>query len=101
MSDEDPMPKGRAKKNRKRWCGGHEGREHIPVVTKSNYAGGFQCGYRKYAWGAYRYKVSGVEYSCWHEISCQKCHKTLKYRSDSCPDRIAAWDKYVKETEKK
>jgi len=101
LSDEDPMPKGRAKKDRKRWCGGHEGREHIPVITKATWAGGFQCGYRKWSWNRSGAPLTGTSYSCWHEVTCQKCHKTLKYRSDSCPDRVGAWDKYMKEKENK
>jgi hypothetical protein len=100
LSDEDPMPKAPAKKNKKRWCGGHEGREHVPVTTKAKYSGGWQCGYRKQSW-RFRGTVvgDGVVYSCWHEVTCEKCHKTLTYKSASCPDRVGAWDKYMKEKE--
>lgn len=100
LSDEDPMPKGPAKKNKKRWCGGHEGREHVPIITKSKSVGGWQCGFRPEFW-AWRSKqmARGIVYTCWHEVTCQKCCKTLRYRSDSCPDRVGAWEKYMKEKE--
>lgn len=97
-SDEDPMPKGPAKKNKRRWCGGHEGREHIPVVTKATWAGGWQCGYKENRWHKNHYAPKEY-YACWHEVTCEKCHKTLKYRSDSCPDRPYALQEYLKKKE--
>ena len=98
LSDEDPAPKAPAKKNKRRWCGGHEGREHIPIITKSTWAGGFQCRYTDQKWRKKHY-TTGTVYACYHEVTCEKCHKTLRYKSDSCPDRLAAWDKYMKEKE--
>ena len=93
----------RSRKDRKRWCGGHVGREHVPTIrlskwgrywadTNSPHAG---CKWiEKHHWeftltsrewvgtGEYRWR-------CRHEVGCERCGKVLGGQMGvgrRCPD---------------
>lgn len=76
-----------AKKNRKRWCGGHQGREHTPeMVFMPN--GNHVCKWWTYLVGNHRQGlVEHRDWICQHRDVCQKCGKVLGYPSlFRCPD---------------
>jgi len=76
--DQDPERKPRAKKNRKRWCKGKEGREHIPTIEFSPMwmSLGRKC-HRDSHW-----------YGCYHQRVCKTCGKVLEWSIpvSECPD---------------
>jgi hypothetical protein len=102
----------RARKDRRRWCGGHVGREHVPVVRMSKWGryhdtAGHEhaghCGWRpRYRWlrtgervpdGALERRhgiytvIDRYTWSCWHERGCERCGKVLELTlGRQCPD---------------
>lgn len=103
-------PKHRSRKDRRRWCGGHVGREHVPVIRLSKLAmwrrdRGYgatcqwQARYRWLRWGEPEELIgrrgrhgttviSGYRWSCTHERGCERCGKILDpfLRDRECPD---------------
>lgn len=101
----------RARKDRRRWCGGHVGREHVPTVRmgKSYWTsaaigrGETLCRWSpRYRWlredervpegarsrrhGMYTV-IDRYVWSCSHEIGCTVCGKILeRYLGRRCPD---------------
>lgn len=69
---------GRGKKNRKKWCGGHAGRAHIPEWIKwTNY----DCSRLQDD-----HIPSGLN-CCWHRSVCKVCGKVLSYGElKTCPE---------------
>lgn len=77
--------KAPGRKDTTRWCGGHVGREHEPVVSMRPGAHVQACGVRP--------SLIHPERSTWHcshNISCADCHKVLDVATaEDCPDRVA------------
>lgn len=101
----DTMPRGRGRKDTKRWCRGKVGTEHEPRVEyRSQY--GHACGWMWWYRGGV--KDSGY-WSCHHSEVCQRCGKVLRHlKAEECPVfagqlemaragtlRGAAWDAYL------
>jgi hypothetical protein len=100
----------RARKDKRRWCGGHVGREHVPATRLSKWGtyrqttGGHVCGWHpRYRWlrdgepipeGAIRHSggrwysvITGYRWECSHEIGCERCGKVLEPRiGRRCPE---------------
>lgn len=72
----------RAKKDRKRWCGGRKGREHMPEVTLPPNVPGWKKEYCKPApdW-AVRW---GWRIFCDHAIICKSCGRVMG-QPEVCP----------------
>jgi hypothetical protein len=85
----DEWKKSPSKKDRKRWCGGHVGREHQPVLQLEKYANslGRTCGMGQRWTFATRGFVE--QWICWHQDVCSVCGRIMGYRIDaeSCPSR--------------
>jgi hypothetical protein len=71
----------KSRKDRRRWCGGHKGREHVPVVTLNAW-GNQACGMRDRIWRR------PPEWVCYHAVTCARCGKVLQYRAPECPDEV-------------
>ncbi len=65
----DDPPTQPAKKDRKRWCGGHVGREHEPVCLPHT-----------------KFKLKGTEK--WRDLSCKVCGKLLDHYWPMTWDKI-------------
>lgn len=100
----------RSRKDRRRWCGGHAGREHAPVVRLSTLAVSWEkartpkrCGwYPRYRWlradertpadaierpGGRYTVIDRYVWSCHHERGCDRCGKILEPGlGRQCPD---------------
>lgn len=76
MGRPEPQPQQRAKKDKKRWCKGHVGREHDPVIVK-------QEGY----WHDKPCSNDGW-FGCHHTEKCENCGRRLRYFLDpkDCPE---------------
>lgn len=77
--------RGRARKDRQRWCGGHEGRAHEPVIVEHPDGVHTRCEpapafWERNGWGTWR---------CIHRLECARCHRVLERQidPDSCPVR--------------
>lgn len=95
-------PRHRSRKDRKRWCGGHVGREHVPVIRLSKWGvhrrsrGVATCGWReRHHWEftlTERYWVGTGDWwwSCDHERGCERCGKILQPFGigRECPDYV-------------
>lgn len=88
-SDEEMMP-WRSHKDRRRWCGGHKGREHTPIARVAGYWDSTirrfpnaQCGDMLYRWSRKPW--------CKHELVCAACNKVLIHSelwdTGHCPER--------------
>ncbi len=87
-------PRHRGRKDRKRWCGGHEGREHIPGPPEPNHNynwrhlfGSDLCHPRP-GWSKGLYAWKDPDWWCNHYIRCIRCTKILNENlgATECPD---------------
>lgn len=72
---EREVPRHRARKDRRRWCGGHVGRKHEPTITLSH------GGQRRVAEGrpaCGRLSWRPTTWACAHEERCTRCGKILR-----------------------
>lgn len=76
------VPRPRAKKDRRRWCRGREGIEHIPALTCDRQWGNGPC-----SWGLSYYQGLHLAWRCQHRRRCTVCHKVLDYtiKTEECP----------------
>mgnify|MGYP000845342257 CR=1 FL=1 len=75
------------RKNRKRWCGGHVGREHKPVVEYDHTLKSLtHCGPRRSSLA----EDSDRVWHCIHTTVCATCGKVLDLlgANTPCPDRV-------------
>ena len=107
------LPRHRSRKDRRRWCGGHVGREHEPVVRESKWATwrrdrGVSTDHTGCRW-APRYRwlraderihadaqlrpggrymvIDRYVWNCDHELGCDRCGKVLESTlGRKCPD---------------
>ena len=78
----------RARKDRKRWCGGHVGREHTPETVVSHWAKawGGKCRIVKTRLAAPYGPPTVPNYViCYHAVRCSRCGKYLQNVVDECP----------------
>lgn len=85
------VPKHRSRKDRKRWCGGHIGREHVPVIRMSKLGLYWLaqrpdkpvCGWlEQHHWevsvlGRAWVGTGEWKWRCQHEEGCDRCGKIL------------------------
>lgn len=79
---DDSWRKVRGKKDRRRWCGGHPGREHEPVIVVSNYLARPGFGVCRFPqWAPQRWW-------CRHRRQCSRCGRILEWAlgAGDCPD---------------
>lgn len=87
-------PGKRRRKDTRRWCRGHPGREHQPQTIRGSRYGIWadKCGPRR-GW----LRRPAGPWLCWHEIRCQACSKVLVYsfsmKPGQCPDWLARHDR--------
>lgn len=83
-SADDGWRKKPGRKNRARWCGGHEGREHQPTIVLDKTLAGFtscrplsRTGQKSHVW------------TCIHVTVCGVCGRTLRGLGEGteCPER--------------
>jgi len=77
-ADDSWRPGARKRKNTKRWCKGHVGREHVSELTVSTrWTRVYTCG--RPAEGRASYSGSDPDWTCYHEEVCQNCGKVLRW----------------------
>lgn len=82
-ADAPDMPRYRARKDRKRWCRGKVGVEHVPKVVMSKTwvyvltRDGKERGCRWLSMN-YWHPEKHQRYACYHERRCTQCGKVLK-----------------------
>ncbi|WIB65446.1 hypothetical protein [Curtobacterium sp. MCBD17_040] len=75
------------RKNTKRWCKGHVGREHTPIIRiNTRWTRVYTCGLPRpgtfdYLFGRDR------DWTCYHEEACSRCGKVLRLSlpKSECP----------------
>lgn len=89
----------KAKKDTRRWCGGHKGREHEPEIVLDKYVASLRR-FRveperaKCAWTLWFVRGDLVNtrphFSCGHQRRCATCGKVLDFRvlPEQCPDYV-------------
>lgn len=89
----------KAKKDTRRWCGGHKGREHEPEVVLDKHVEAFRRFLAdpqraKCAWTLWFIRGDLVatqpHFSCAHMRRCSTCGKVLDFRvlPEQCPDYV-------------
>lgn len=77
------VPRHRSRKDRKRWCRGKVGVEHVPETVLRA---------RRYVWSdggpaCFRPEWNPERWHCWHRIRCASCGRTLRDGvGRECPD---------------
>ena len=87
-SDEwKPTP---GKKDTRKWCKGHPGREHKPTVVMGKWAVGYKSFTCKPRTGADRFwwPMDKHGWMCFHEVVCEVCKKRLADTPDRCPENV-------------
>lgn len=104
IAPEEPT-KRRARKDRRRWCRGKVGVEHVLVIQKSKndrYVNS-DCEWRcEHHWSAFLYgkrwvSTDEVFWHCRHQRACANCGKILEHYGvgPDCPDRTPKPEKFV------
>lgn len=87
--DDRPRPQ-RAKKDTKRWCKGHAGREHVPQTERPKWTTR-PCELKGDSswWPSRTSSIPDDDWRCNHQLVCVNCGKILEYFLDAalCPDR--------------
>jgi hypothetical protein len=74
----------RGRKNRKRWCGGHVGREHVPVVRLSHWG---QWRVTRKLPSCVRLEWHPSRWLCTHQEMCSRCGRVMRVLDNrECPD---------------
>lgn len=95
----DSWRKARAKKNRRSWCGGHEGREHEPeirlekgVASRRRFSLRQETARCRWTmWFVSGKPMSGkLHWSCSHEEVCTSCGRILRpwVSPEECPEFV-------------
>ena len=75
---DDAWRPARGKKNTKRWCKGHVGREHAAELTISTkWSRTYTCG--RPGEGRISFWGSDRDWTCYHEDVCTTCGKVLRW----------------------
>lgn len=85
----DEWPRTPARKDKKRWCGGHVGRVHQPVVVKDKNLTSFTDCHIVEARRDGIHHRDGTVWSCIHHTVCSVCGRTIEWvwGNTPCPDK--------------
>jgi hypothetical protein len=81
---DEGVRRGRARKDRRRWCGGHPGREHEPVTVARSDGVHDRCEPAPAFWE----RLGHGTWRCIHRVVCARCGRVL----DPAPDQAACPD---------
>lgn len=83
----DEWRKQSKKKDTRRWCKGHEGREHKPVIEMSKWPYQRGAGCHAHVEGdRFWWPMDKHGYTCYHQVNCEVCGKRLQDTPERCPD---------------
>jgi hypothetical protein len=92
IGDDKPISGSKRRKDTRRWCGGHEGREHDLIIVRDRYVllwPSLLCGWRVYyRRGRPSPRPEDRHWTCHHIQKCQACGKILQrfLKPRDCPD---------------